>query len=167
MVTLVITSGPMDGHRVDVLGELVIGRAHAGLSIDDDQLSRRHLVVRPIDGGLEIHDLGSSNGTKVDGRRIAGPTFVRHGAVLTAGTTTIAVEAPAEIKAAQTRLSPSVRPSAATSGSVEEIRPFGTYQAAPSRRRKTAATRLWVPQALTYTSVVATAAALMVYFATR
>ena len=43
--------------------------------------------------------------------------------------------------------------------------PFGRYQASSSQRRRKAATRLWVPQVLTYASVIGTAAALIIYFA--
>ena len=43
--------------------------------------------------------------------------------------------------------------------------PFGRYQASSSQRRRKAASRLWLPQALTYVAVAGTAAGLIVYFA--
>src|SRR3954454_19563969 len=94
MPTLVITSGQLEGRRIEVSHELVIGRENVDVVIDDAELSRRHFAVRPVAGGLEVEDLGSRNGTRVDGTRIDGPTRVRDGAVVTVGMTTLAVEAP-------------------------------------------------------------------------
>ena len=96
MAVLVITSAEQEGRRIEVSGELIIGRENVDVEIDDAELSRRHVAVRPKDGGLEVEDLGSRNGTRVDGTRIDGPTRVRHGAVLSVGMTVFAVEAPAE-----------------------------------------------------------------------
>ena len=94
MATLVITSAQHEGRRIEVSRELVIGRENVDVEIDDAELSRRHVAVRPKEGGLEVEDLGSRNGTRVDGTRIDGPTRIRHGAVLSVGMTTFAVEAP-------------------------------------------------------------------------
>ncbi|MEV0189887.1 FHA domain-containing protein [Kitasatospora purpeofusca] len=44
-----------------------------------DQLSRHHARLRWIDGALYVEDLGSTNGTFVDGRRIEGPTRIGPG----------------------------------------------------------------------------------------
>ena len=73
MATLVITSAQNEGRRIEVSRELVIGRENVDVEIDDAELSRRHVAVRPKDGGLEVEDLGSRNGTRVDGTRIDGP----------------------------------------------------------------------------------------------
>lgn len=72
-------------------GELVIGRECDGLLIADDRMSRSHLRVRPMGDRVEVHDLGSTNGTLVLGERISEPTLVGDGAVVTAGTTSIIV----------------------------------------------------------------------------
>ena len=96
MAVLVITSAQQEGRRIEVSGELIIGRENVDVEIDDAELSRRHVAVRPKEDGLEVEDLGSRNGTRVDGTRIDGPTRVRHGAVLSVGMTVFAVEAPAE-----------------------------------------------------------------------
>ena len=53
----------------------------------------------------------------------------------------------------------------AEAASTETAQPFGRYQASTSRRRKKAATRLWLPQALTYAAVLGTAVGLVLYFA--
>ncbi|HEY8080313.1 MAG TPA: sigma 54-interacting transcriptional regulator [Labilithrix sp.] len=55
-------------------GELVVGRAvGSGIWIDHPSVSRQHAVLRPSGDGalLTIEDLGSANGTKVGGRRLA------------------------------------------------------------------------------------------------
>ena len=71
--SLFLKDGPLAGRRVPVTAELLIGRADADLTIDDPLVSRRHALVRPAPGGGdEIEDLGSTNGTWVNGERIDG-----------------------------------------------------------------------------------------------
>lgn len=70
-----------------VTGDLVIGRENADLMVDDAEVSRRHVVVRLEGGQLEIEDLGSANGTFVNGSRIEGPVKVGGGAKIRIGQT--------------------------------------------------------------------------------
>jgi diguanylate cyclase (GGDEF)-like protein len=50
--------------------ELVIGRdSDADLMLPDNSVSRRHAIIRRTDEGFEIEDLGSTNGTFVDGKQ--------------------------------------------------------------------------------------------------
>lgn len=189
MAHLVITSGQLEGRRIEVTEELVVGRENVDVVIDDAELSRRHFAVRPVAGGLEVEDLGSRNGTRVDGTRIDGPTRVRHGAVVTVGMTMLAVEVPEAAPAdgaGETRAHvsqgtvvgqaparpqrsrpapppPAAAPAPALAGATTQ--PFGRYQASTSQRRRKAATRLWLPQVLTYAAVAGTAAGLIIYFA--
>ena len=74
MRTLRITSGPAAGQEMELENELTVGREGADLVIVDEEMSRRHAVLRPVDGGVEVEDLGSTNGTLVDGRRISAPS---------------------------------------------------------------------------------------------
>src|ERR687891_2750684 len=92
MPTLRITSGPARGQRIECDRELVIGRADADLVVDDAEISRRHAVVRPVAGGIEVEDLGSLNGTFVDGERISAPARLKPGATLKLGITSFAIE---------------------------------------------------------------------------
>ena len=196
MATLVITSGQLEGRRIEVSRELVIGRENVDVEIEDVELSRRHVAVRPTEGGLEVEDLGSRNGTRVDGTRIDGPTRIRHGAVLSVGMTTFTVDAPPAAAPAapdpgetrahvpegtvvgqaprpreRTRVGDSPAPRrrraapVAEAAPTETAQPFGRYQASTSRRRKKAATRLWLPQVMTYGAVIGTAVGLVLYFA--
>jgi len=62
--------GPLAGQRVRVETQLVIGRVDADITLDDPLVSRRHAVIRPSGDALEVEDLGSLNGTWVNGRRL-------------------------------------------------------------------------------------------------
>jgi hypothetical protein len=71
--------------------EIVVGRAaECDVTLDDPCVSRRHCVLRPVGearGVVEIEDLGSSNGTKVNGRLLPerGRRLVREGDVIELG----------------------------------------------------------------------------------
>lgn len=62
-----------------------VGRDCDGLLLADPMLSRRHLRMSAVGGSLTIEDLGSRNGTAVDGAKISRPTTVRPGQVVTFG----------------------------------------------------------------------------------
>ena len=50
---------------------LVVGRAEdAGLRLEAAGISRHHARLTPTDEGLIVEDLGSANGTYLNGRRI-------------------------------------------------------------------------------------------------
>ncbi len=89
---LVITAGAQAGRRLALLDELVIGRAVSGegrLS-DDQELSRRHArVQRDAGGRLGIEDLGSANGTFVNGERLHERRVLQPGDVVRVGSTTL------------------------------------------------------------------------------
>ena len=89
---LVFSEGPLAGQRVEVDAELVLGREDASLTIDDEEISRRHAVIRPTDGGVEIEDLGSTNGTYVNAVRIEGPTRLAAGDTVKLGRSVLQVE---------------------------------------------------------------------------
>ena len=138
MASLVITSGQLEGRRIEVSRELVIGRENVDVEIDDGELSRRHFAVRPVAGGLEVEDLGSRNGTRVDGTRIDGPTRVKNGAIVTVGMTTLAVEVPQEeiARASETRVHVSQGTVVQQSPRAQRTRADGP---APAPRRREAA----------------------------
>ena len=94
MPTLTITTGPHEGQRIECDRELVVGREGADLIVEDSEMSRRHATIRPVAGGLEIEDLGSLNGTFVDGKRISDTTLLSGNASLKMGITLFAVEIP-------------------------------------------------------------------------
>jgi pSer/pThr/pTyr-binding forkhead associated (FHA) protein len=84
-------SGPAAGRSVEVDRELVIGRESVDVLIDDPEISRRHALIRPVETGVAIQDLGSTNGTFVDGKRVDAAT-VTSGSTIRLGKTEIDVE---------------------------------------------------------------------------
>jgi two-component system, cell cycle response regulator len=69
---LLVLSGPRLGTRT-ILSDIPIeiGRgSNAGLVLDADSVSRRHAKIEPMGAGHRLIDLGSTNGTYVNGLRI-------------------------------------------------------------------------------------------------
>jgi len=61
-------------------GEHIAGRdAECSLVIDATTVSRRHARIMVVSGTATIEDLGSTNGTHVNGTRIAAPTRLAPG----------------------------------------------------------------------------------------
>jgi len=78
-------------------GELLLGSAaECDLTVPHFMVSRRHAVLRVSDGALEIEDLGSTNGTTVDGHRLKGPVRVVPGQALAFGGLEAVLEEVAE-----------------------------------------------------------------------
>ena len=78
-------------------GEVVIGRSpYCSMVIDNETLSRVHAAVSMVDDGVEIRDLGSSNGTYVNGVRITAPTQVKPGDEIMLGKVKIWIEIASE-----------------------------------------------------------------------
>jgi pSer/pThr/pTyr-binding forkhead associated (FHA) protein len=72
---------------------LTIGRAReSGLVLSDPEVSRSHASLECEDGVVYVHDLDSSNGTFLNGRRITEPIEVRLGDEIDVGTTRLIVE---------------------------------------------------------------------------
>jgi pSer/pThr/pTyr-binding forkhead associated (FHA) protein len=64
-------SGNGFGRSFPVVGITTLGRAQdCNLHIDDAGLSRQHARLTPMDKGLLIEDLGSTNGCFVNGKRV-------------------------------------------------------------------------------------------------
>ena len=91
---LEVISGKALGTMIAVEDELVIGRHAdgAGRLSDDEEISRQHArVSREVTGDYAVEDLGSSNGTFVNGLRIQSPRLLAVGDSIETGATTLVV----------------------------------------------------------------------------
>jgi tetratricopeptide (TPR) repeat protein len=88
---LVVTAGPKEGEEFNLDGdEYVIGRsAENPICIADSSVSRRHIVLRRLGAGWTVSDLGSGNGTLVNGEQISDETVLASGDVITMGDTEV------------------------------------------------------------------------------
>ncbi|MFT4469005.1 FhaA domain-containing protein [Arthrobacter sulfonylureivorans] len=69
---------------------IVLGRSsEADIMVDDTGVSRRHLEIRTAGGSAVAVDLGSTNGSYVNGQKIIGQTDLTDGSVITMGRTRI------------------------------------------------------------------------------
>ena len=93
--TLSVTRGPRElrGVTVPVSGPVVIGRSPgADIVIDDDFVSGRHARVSPAGAEVVLEDLGSTNGTLLNGARVSAPQTLRPGDIIEIGEVRLAVE---------------------------------------------------------------------------
>ena len=105
MLKLHVTPAQGDSFFYDVESdELIIGRSmKADLSVADRFLSRRHAQLYRSDDSWMIEDMGSRNGTFVNGARVNAPTVVSPGDVITMSASTITVSAHGEAQPAAGR----------------------------------------------------------------
>lgn len=233
---LVGQSGPLAGRRFELGDEVILGRENATITLADEQTSRRHAAIRVVAGAVVLEDLGSTNGTFVDDRRIDSATTLTGGETIRLGQATFAVEievapepaadagatrlakrpepvadperttlrprppapappadperttlrsraeAPQRVPAEPTPANPSpppaapapaIAPAAASAPAPAAARaatelPFGRFSPPPApRRRRGAATRKLGPTIVSFATIIATAVALIVYFAGR
>jgi len=88
MPSLLIKTPDGSTERVPLEGEsLPLGRSGAGpLTFPDDLgLSRQHLIFKREGGEWAVVDLGSKNGSFVNGERLKGSHRLRSGDQITAG----------------------------------------------------------------------------------
>ncbi len=90
---LVAVAGPDTGAWAAIGQEWSsVGRGRrCGLSVADPAMSNRHFRISECDGEVMIEDLGSTNGTLLEGDAVDGETRVGNGDYFAAGTTTFAV----------------------------------------------------------------------------
>lgn len=95
---------PRQGERIALRpgAELTLGRAaESGVVIDDESVSRAHARLSYQGGQYFVEDLGSRNGTWVNGSGITAPTLLRHGDLLRLGSVELQFEvADARVDAA-------------------------------------------------------------------
>lgn len=84
---LVMRTGPTPGKAYPLeKGELLVGRDLAmDIVINDTEISRRHARIFMQGGRAVLEDLGSTNGTSVNGQRLMGPYVLQPGELITFG----------------------------------------------------------------------------------
>jgi DNA-binding NtrC family response regulator len=92
-----VMAGPDAGKQFAVdassAGRVLVGQGPAcAVHLDDRTVSRRHAALELVDGGLRVTDLGSTNGTYVEGVRVFDAALVG-GETLRVGDTVLRVEA--------------------------------------------------------------------------
>lgn len=91
---LVVAADRNIGARYYLVDDVRIGRAgDCQIVIDDTYASQQHARVREDNGGFVVEDLGSTNGTYVNGRKISYPLELRHGDRIKIGKTVFEFQA--------------------------------------------------------------------------
>lgn len=94
-----VTGGPEAGRAMPLgQGRHVLGRgSQASIRLEDPDVSRSHVRVDVGAGGISAADLGSTNGSELDGQRLTDvPRSWRVGATLRLGTSALTITGPAE-----------------------------------------------------------------------
>jgi hypothetical protein len=90
-----VVQGPreLQGVRVPITGPVVIGRSPgADIVIGDDFVSASHARVSPSGDGAVLEDLGSTNGTVLNGQRVVAAQMLRSGDAIDIGAVRLKVD---------------------------------------------------------------------------
>jgi hypothetical protein len=72
---------------------VTVGRSRqCDVTLDDPNVSRKHAEIRPRGGSWVLTDLGSTNGSRLNGRRLEGPEVLKPGDQIELGTSRIQFE---------------------------------------------------------------------------
>ena len=129
----VMRSGPTPGVTFPLEGDqLIIGRDPSNhIAINDAEISRKHSRLSFQGGKYVLEDLGSTNGTFVNGQRLAGPVVLKPGDVVSLGEQIVLMYDSVSIDPGATIAS--VRKSARVSPPpVQAPPPTPAYSAAPT-----------------------------------
>lgn len=89
---LFVKSETQQGTEFEVNDVVVMGRSdETDYVLEDPYASEFHLRLLAQENGLMLHDLGSTNGTYVNGRRVSAPTPLRRGDTVQVGKTVLEV----------------------------------------------------------------------------
>jgi len=96
---LEIVEGDDAGRQTPLEGSIEIGReGSTGLALDDEQASRRHARVTAQGDHAVVEDLGSTNGTYLNGQPIEGERTLRPGDRLRVGLTVFELRTAADVQ---------------------------------------------------------------------
>ena len=89
---LFVRSENQQGTEIEVTDVTVLGRSdESDLVLDDPYASDFHMRLVAQEEGITLHDLGSTNGTYINGRRVTAPTALRRGDTIQVGKTVLEV----------------------------------------------------------------------------
>jgi hypothetical protein len=90
---LFVRSESQQGREFEVSDVVVMGRSsETDVVIDDPYASEFHLRLVSQENGMMLHDLGSTNGTYVNGRRVSAPTELKRGDTIQVGKTVMEIK---------------------------------------------------------------------------
>lgn len=93
-LSVTITEGPrtLVNTTIPVVAAVVIGRApNSDIVVSDDFVSGSHARITPVPNGAVLEDLGSTNGTLLNGANVTAPAQLRAGDTIRIGTLALAV----------------------------------------------------------------------------
>ena len=136
----VMRSGPTPGVTFPLEGDqLIIGRDSSnGIPINDAEISRKHSRLSFQGGKYVLEDLGSTNGTFVNGQRLAGPVVLKPGDVISLGEQIVlmydAINLDPGATVAISRKAVRVEPPLAQPSAPAYSPPPASYSSAPSKK---------------------------------
>jgi hypothetical protein len=110
VIAIIFNGGPLAGQRLELDREMTFGRSGCDVLLEDPEVSRRHVRLRPVGDELHAEDLGSSNGTLVNGHVIDGTVSVEHGSVIRVGSSELIVELTVPEEHVATQMAPIMSP---------------------------------------------------------
>ncbi len=116
MAKLLILTGKHQGKRLTLPDrDVVVGRSEeCNITLKTEEVSRQHCRLSVSDGQLSVCDLGSRNGTLVNGREVAGVTVLQDGDELQIGPMKFRVQTePTEVSKVMGGAAPVATPTSA------------------------------------------------------
>lgn len=118
-----IEQTPSEGAERAVEQGTTIGREGCDITIGDPDVSRRHAEIQIVGAVLSIQDLGSTNGTFVNGERIDQPRSLRDGDEVRIGAVVWRLRAPVGATRIAGTMSAEEAGAAATPSQATTVRP--------------------------------------------
>jgi len=81
--SLIAQAGPLNGQRWILKGDVIVGRDDScNVIIQNRQVSRYHARFVTLPHGVQLEDLGSKNGTHINGHEVVEPIILQDGDVI-------------------------------------------------------------------------------------
>jgi len=81
--SLIAQAGPLNGQRWTLKGDVIVGRDDScNVIIQNRQVSRYHARFVTLPHGIQLEDLGSKNGTHINGHEVVEPIMLQDGDII-------------------------------------------------------------------------------------